>query len=287
MGENALLYSGMAFAYLQMVNIGVEHDEFLTRAEEYAKKALSLDQGFAKAHAMLGWISMWSNPRATNNHFKKAFSISPNDTLVLQGLIAYYVQVAGKIASASKLNERLNQVDPLDFTTKWLNGGIHFYDGDYDNAFSAWRPLYELHSDNPIVQFYYASTMVYLDQRDSACSIIDQSARATPNNAFTKLGLLLKCAIMNDKDEAFKEMTPEFRKTCSRDCTFSHHLAGIFSLLEEKDEALSWLDNAFDRGFINWPLIAGKDLWLKNVSDEKRFKKLMDRVRNEWENFEV
>jgi adenylate cyclase len=63
-GENALLYSGMAFAYLQMVNIGAEHDEFLSKAEDYARKAISLDPELAKAHATLGWVSMWSNPRA-------------------------------------------------------------------------------------------------------------------------------------------------------------------------------------------------------------------------------
>ena len=208
---------------------------------------------------------MWSNPREANKHFKNALSINPNDVFVLSGTIVYYVQIIGKIAQASKLNERLNKIDPFGITTKWLNGGIHFYNGDYENAFSGWRPLYEMHSDSPIVQFYYASAMVYLDQRESACSIIEQGVRTNPNNAFTKLGLMLKYAIMKDKNDAFREMTPEFRDTCNRDCTFSHHLAGIFSILDEKDEALGWLENAYSRGFINWPLLAEKDLWLENI----------------------
>ena len=286
-GENALLYSGMAFAYLQMVNIGAKHDEFLAKAEDYARKAISLDPELAKAHATLGWVSMWSNPRAANQHLKRAYSISPNDQMVLQGVLIYYVQETGKISEASKLNERLNRVDPLDWGTKWLNGGIHFYNGDYDNALSEWRLLYETNSYIPIVPFYYASTMVYLGQLDSACNIINLSARIEPNNAFTKLGQLLKCAIMKNKVEAFKLMTPDFRKTCIRDCTFSHHVAGIFSLLGEKDEALDWLENAFDHFFINWPLLAEKDLWLENIRGEERFKNLMKRVKYEWDIFEV
>jgi TolB-like protein len=286
-GENALLYSGMAYAFLQLVNIGAEHEDCLFKAEDYAKKAISLDQGSVKAHAALGWISMWSNPRETNKHFKKALSINPNDVFGLSGTIAYYVQIIGKITQAFKLNERLNQIDPLDFATKWLNGGIHFYNGDYENALSGWRPLYEMHSNIPIVQFYYASTMVYLDQGESACSIIEQGVMTNPNNAFTKLGLLLKYAIMNDKNEAFSVMTPEFRETCNRDCTFSHHLAGIFSLLNEKDEALFWIENAYNRGFINWPLLSRKDLWLQYIRRENRFTVLMEKVKNEWENFKV
>jgi len=287
MGDNALLYSGMAYAHLQLVNVGVEHEECLARAEEFAKKALALDPGFAKGHAMLGWIAMWSNPRAANDHLKKAFSISPDDTLVLQGFLVYYVQEVGKIAAAARLLERLVQTDPLDFSTQWMQGGIHFYNGEYSLALPPWQKLYDIYPENPIAQFYLAATMVYLGKLDSAFSIIDQSASATPNNAFAKLGLVLKYAKMEDKDKTFLEMTPDFQKTCHRDITFSHHLAGIFSLLGSKEDALDWLQNAIDRGFINYPLLAEKDPWLANIRGEPRFKKLMERVKYEWEHFKV
>ena len=286
MGDNPLLYSGMAYACLQLVNIGVEHDDSLAKGQEYAKKALALDPGFAKGHAMLGWIAMWSDPRAANDHLRKAFSISPEDSLVLQGFLVYYVQEVGKIAAAARLLERLVQVDPLDFGTKWLQGGIHFYSGEYSLALPLWQKLNDIYPENPLARFYLAATMVYLDQLDSAFSMIDQSVSATPDNAFTKLGLMLKYAKMGDKDKTFSEMTPDFQKTCHRDITFSHHLAGIFSILGEKSEALAWLENAFDRGFINWPLLAEKDPWLANIRDEPRFKKLMERVKYEWEHFE-
>jgi non-specific serine/threonine protein kinase len=235
---------------------------------------------------MLGWIAMWKNPRAANDHLKKAFSITPDDTLVLQGFLVYYVQEVGKIASAFRLLERLNHVDPLDFSTKWMRGGIHFYNGEYSLALPAWQKTYDLYPGNPIAQFYLAATMVYLDKLDSAFSIIDQSASATPDNAFAKLGLVLKYAKMGDQDKIFLEMTPDFKKTCRRDITFSHHLAGIFSLLGSKNDALDWLENAVDRGFINYPLLAEKDPWLVNIRGEPRFKKLMKRVKYEWEHFE-
>jgi TolB-like protein/chromate transport protein ChrA/Tfp pilus assembly protein PilF len=286
-GENAFLYTGIAFAYLQLVNVGAEHEECLAQAEEYAKKALAMNPEFGKAHAMLGWIAMWSDPRTANEHLKRASSISPDDTLVLQGSAMYYVMEVGKIAAAARLLERLVQVDPLDFTTKWLQGGIHFYNGEYDLALSRWQKLYDIYPEIPIVQFYLAATMVYLGQVHSAFSLIDQSASATPNNAFTKLGLMLKYATMEDKDKAFLEMTPDFQKTCQRDITFSHHLAGIFSLLGSKKDALDWLQSAIERGFINYPLLAEKDTWLANIRGEERFKKLMERVKYEWEHFEV
>ena len=90
-----------------------------------------------------------------------------------------------------------------------------------------------------------------------------------------------------DSEKAYQEMTPDFRKTCLRDSSYSHHLAGIFALLDEKDEAFTWLENAVDRWFVNYPLLSQKDPWLENIRGEERFKKLMERVKQEWEEFEV
>jgi TolB-like protein len=285
MGENALLYSGLAFAHLQLVNIGAKHEEDLEKAEEFGKKALAIDPEFARAHAVLGWIAMWKNPRQVIHHFKSALSISPDDSFSLQGLACCYIQLKGSIAAAIPVCEKLVRVDPLNMTTQWLQGGIHFYSGEYGHALPPWRRLYDLYPDNPIAQFYYAMTLAYLGQMDQAFPIIDRSASSTPENAFTKQGLMLKYAILKDKGDVFREMTPEFQKTCQRDCTFAHHLAGIYALLGDTKEALDWLDTAVNRGFINYPLLAEKDLFLANIRGEERFKKLLERVKYEWEHF--
>jgi len=76
------------------------------------------------------------------------------------------------------------------------------------------------------------------------------------------------------------------RKTCQRDGGWSYNVADAFAVLDEKKEALDWLENAVNRGFINYPLLAEKDPWLANIRSEERFKKLMERVKYEWEHFE-
>jgi len=63
-------------------------------------------------------------------------------------------------------------------------------------------------------------------------------------------------------------------------------LAGFFALLDEKKEALDWLENAVDRGIKNYPFINRLDPFLANIRGEERFKKLMERVKYEWEHFE-
>jgi hypothetical protein len=57
--------------------------------------------------------------------------------------------------------------------------------------------------------------------------------------------------------------------------------------VDERDEALLWLEHSILGGFINYPILNEKDPFLENIRGEPRFKKLMERVKHEWENFEV
>lgn len=96
----------------------------------------------------------------------------------------------------------------------------------------------------------------------------------------------MKYALLKDKERLFQEMTLDFQKTCKRDAVYSYHVASDLALIGAKEEALDWLENAVNRGFINYPLLAEKDPWLANLHGEPRFKKLMERVKYEWEHFE-
>jgi len=64
-------------------------------------------------------------------------------------------------------------------------------------------------------------------------------------------------------------------------------LAQSFAMVNENEKALHWLEYAVNRGFINYPFFAEYDHTLENIRSEPRFKKLMKRVKKEWENFEV
>ena len=52
-------------------------------------------------------------------------------------------------------------------------------------------------------------------------------------------------------------------------------------------EALDWLENAVNRGFLNYPFLSEYDPFLENIRGERRFKDLMERVKHEWENIDV
>jgi len=284
-GPNPLLYSAMAEAYRQYVNIGVKQEDYLEKAEDYIKKALALDPGSSKANVALGHLTEYGNQQEGIRYFKKALALNPNEPDALRRLALIYLDV-GKPSAALPLMERFKKADPLNPGNHLLQGFSHCYDGQFGLALDSMRKWYQSDPENPVRGFHYALMLAYNKALDEAFSIIDRSAQATPNNAVTKFGLLLKYGLLKDKEKAFQIMTPDFQKTCQRDSEWSYYVVVAFALLDEKKEALDWLENAVNRGFVNYPFIIEYDIFLKNIRGEPRFKKLMERVKYEWEHFE-
>ena len=79
-GDNAQLYSVMAFAYWNLVNIGVKHEDYIISAEEYANKALSLNPDTPLAHVILGYVD-WNHQKMLESlpRFKRALENNPDE----------------------------------------------------------------------------------------------------------------------------------------------------------------------------------------------------------------
>ena len=284
-GPNPLLYSAMANACWQYVNIGAKQDEYLTKAQDYANKALALDPNSSQALSVLAIIFWYRDPHEGLRYFKRALAVNPNDPDALFRLGFLYLFL-GKPSAAAPLYERLRKTDPLNPNAHLTEGAPQFYGGQFALALDSYRKQYESDPHNPNNGFLLFIVLAYNNQVDEALSIIDTSARANPDNAFIKFGLLLKYGLQKDREKAFQIMTPDFRKTCLRDCIWSYYVADAFALLDDKNEALDWLENAVTRGFLNYPFISRHDSFLENIRGEERFKKLMERVKYEWEHFE-
>jgi non-specific serine/threonine protein kinase len=121
---------------------------------------------------------------------------------------------------------------------------------------------------------------------EDAISFIDNNVDTTSKHFFLRVSIFLKKALLGENDVS-ELLTDEFITTAKRDFQYSSVFADIYALLGHKKEALDWLENAVNRGFINYPFLSEYDPFLENVRSEDRFKKLMERVKHEWENFEV
>ena len=81
-------------------------------------------------------------------------------------------------------------------------------------------------------------------------------------------------------------MSPELKAWAEKNINYSLLLADCYSLIDEKEKALDWLEITVKRGNINYPFLNEYDPFLASIRNEPRFKTLMQRAKTDWENFE-
>ena len=286
LGDQALLYTCKGWAFWMLVNMGIKQDDYLSRAKENLDKALSIQPGLARALAIYAWVEFLSCSFTEGIiYLKKAIEIDPNESFALNGLTTAYSFI-GKKEEATKLYVRLEKVDPLNDITLWCKGSIPFYSGNFDTALKGWHDFY---ADNPIPfkTFYYAFAMFYVRDIEEVLDLIEPAINEESQYFPDKLLRIFRYSITKEKEKLLAELDAMTVKTCKRDGTYSQHLAVLLSYSGLKKEALDWLEQAINKGYINYPMIESKDKHLDNIRGEERFKELVKRVKKEWDEIEI
>jgi TolB-like protein len=287
MGDNAELYSGMAAAYFMYANIGVGQEEDLERAEEYAKKALALKPDLATALVHLGALSAYKDyPEGRRDCFRfnsKALSANPSSIAALRAMAIDYAQI-GRPQQAFAYADMFERLDPLNPWRHVVRAVCYEYACQFGPAVEQCRMFYQADSTSPLAQNLYVYALAANGNRNEALAVINRIS--TGRNAITLFCRLLEYGLLNDRERALRVMTPEFQRTCWRDFEWSYNVAEGLSYAGAKREALDWLENAINRGFINYPYIQC-DPAMNTIRGEERFKKLLERAKYEWEHFET
>ena len=94
-------------------------------------------------------------------------------------------------------------------------------------------------------------------------------------------------AFRDQKQEILRFISPDIERWAWSDFGNSLFFAECLAVAGDSGNAMDWLENAVNLGFVNYPFLNEYDSFLNNIRGEKRFKRLMERVKHEWENFEV
>jgi tetratricopeptide (TPR) repeat protein len=287
-GENALLLAGMGYVYFQYANAGLAHEEYFEKAEEYARKALQLDAESAEAHIVLGLTNMILRGDLKKGfyHLKQALARKPDDPHALHWLLVCHIH-AGRVDEAYPLAERLARVDPLTPISAWGTAPVDVFAGRSDVPSEEVTKWFRLEPQNPGALMTCAQALAYCSRYEEARELIRGNVRAGLEDFFTRMTLLLEGALDGDASRFQEIVTEDFEKWARRDLEFSYFLAGIHALAGLKEEALDWLSNAVDRGFINYPFIAEHDPLLESIRGEPRFRDIAARAKHEWEHFDA
>jgi adenylate cyclase len=285
-GENALIYSKKGIAYCILFTVATKPEtDYLEKARFCASRVFDLEPGNSQGHVILGWITFYDgNSKDAVTHIKRAYKADPNDpdTLLLLILGNFYL---GLSEEADQAAFQMGNVDPLNPVYYALLSLCSFTRGDIDNAFKNIRKGYEIYPEIPQVQLYYAYFLTCTERLDEAKLIVDRYISETAGSIFQAMGLLFKSAL--NKTNPGNILNVELENKLKMDVEWTWLIADFYSLMGKTEDAIFWLEHAVSKGFINYPLLYRYDPFLKNIQGEKKFERLMNQVKTEWEKVKV
>ena len=292
-GENALLNKGMAEVYLNYYEYGGEaNEETLLNVEKYANKIIALQPDSADSNYLLGRIERFRGSASkAAKYFKKAYALNPDNTDVLLFLGAVYGIAVGKTSLAEQMFKRLLEIDPFTPFNYAVIGVFQTVAGQLEKALLSFKKMTKLAQEDMFERFLGVYIYAWQKRYDKVYEVVDQmvnqKSQGQMYDLITEWCLFFKYALQGEKLKALDAESKDAKEFIWNDPDIPWMGICNYALINEKEEALHWLEHVIDRGFINYPFLNERIPFLENIRNTPRFKQVMKRVKYEWENFEV
>ena len=235
----------------------------------------------------MGFIDLW-RPIIEDGvkNFKKSLEFDPRNSETLN-MLAYQYAISGKNSLSAPMFRDAFKLDPFNPMIYAFFSAAELYEGRFENSKEFNLKHLQLDPKNPLARVLNSFVLAYNNQPDDAINNIDQLLKDDPQSTFSQLGIFLKHALQGNKDEAIKSVTDSLKTALRDNNLYPLFMADCYSLINEKETAIDWVENSTQWGFINYNYLNQHAPFLENIRGEPKFKKLMKRVKKEWEEFEV
>jgi len=284
-GENALLYATKGVVYYQYVNALIKPPDegYIKKAEECARQVFALESNSAAGHALIGMVHQnQGRPAEAIRSLKTALSIEPTNFYALQETSRVYMCV-GREIEARSTQATLRSVDPLSPLTHSGPCFTQLFFGDNTVAVDEARRLLRYDPEFALARMFLALSLIHNQRFDEAHDVV----KAVPDSIYTHtLFRFLKLALEGKRVEARSCLDPEFLERARNVEWWSWEVAECYAFIDEQDLAIEWLENAFQRGFWNYPYLTKQNTTFRRMDDNPRFQDLLKKVKTAWEQFE-
>jgi TolB-like protein/DNA-binding winged helix-turn-helix (wHTH) protein/Flp pilus assembly protein TadD len=277
----AAAHAGRAFAYLQLGAALVEAvppREILAKARAAALKALELDGASSEAYEDLGWIAHaydWDWEGA-ERAFRRAIELNPSYPPPYMWL-SQNLNIAGRHQEALALIRKAQQLDPLSPHIQWSLAETSMLAGAVEQAAEQCEKGLNLYPD-----FWPLHTLlgeIYLRQGkyERALASLERGVETSNRHPHALAVLGSAYALTGHRPESLN-LLAELMKLSHRRYLSPANIARVYASLGENEQALMWLEKAYnDRS--SW--MTRIQLWgpaLGNLRADPRFQDLLRRM---------
>jgi TolB-like protein len=274
----ALAYSGLADCYLSMATYGMfPSEEGFSKAKEAAKKALAIDDTLAEAHtslAHLTWLHEW-NWADGEREFMRAIDLDPNYPTAHQWYATYLSSMARHEEAIAEIT-RAQELDPLSITIGLDVARTFYFARQYDRSIEQclrafemdpsfyrigdWMELaYEQKGFFDKALEAHLKALAARGARPETMAVLKEAYAVSGWKGFWRKRLELMEA------EAGKRPLPTFAQ------------ARIYARLGDNDQALRWLQKAYDK-HSDYLVLLKVDPLFDSLCSDPRFAELMRKI---------
>ena len=284
-GENALLLATRGLVSWYYLNFSIRPEErYLDEAASFATRALDQDPEAFLGIYLRGLVAAKRGYiEEAVRDIRRACALNTGDAAATLELMRYLF-TAGHYSDA--VTEDAQRMDPLNPLVWTQTSYARAQSGRFAESEEAARRAMGLTDPGNPVRAYIAFALAAIGHRDEAIIVLEEVSAALGATPYGSLSAFFARALQGDAEGAIGHVTPLLEKSAHWVEYLAWMLADGYALIGRRDEALRWLKEAVNRGFINYPFLTG-DAFLASIRGDAEYQALMQQVHQRWQAFDA
>jgi eukaryotic-like serine/threonine-protein kinase len=273
----ALAYVGLADSYVVLGG-----NQFLTPSEAFPKakraalKALELDNALAEAHTSLAVVLQrewdWAGEE---REFQRALELNPGYSTA-HHWYSYFLTMMGRHEEAIAEARRATELDPLSLIINANLGAVLHYAGRSDEAIRLELRTVDLEPNFYIAHQFLGQAYTKAGMFDKAIAELERARALSGNNPMPLAQLGAVYGFSGRKAHAEKVLK-ELRELSKRGYVSPFLLAAVYVGLGEREQAINWLEKAYEERDSLLPWIKVSPIF-DSLRSDPRFQDLLRRM---------
>ena len=274
----SLAFSGLADCYTQLGDYGyLPPAEARSEAKKASSRALDVDDTIAEAHASRAYPTLlydWDWP-AAEREFKRAIELNP-DYATAHQLYAEFLTAMGRMEEAIQEIERAQNLEPLSLIVNTVVGWVFYRARRFVPAMEHCLKTLELNPDFALAHHLLGWVYDLESRYEEAVAEARKAVRLSGQSTLMTGSLGYACATSGKIEEAEK-ILDGLKKRSLNAYVPPYDIALVYLGLGQKDEALAWLEKAYEERY-GWLVYLKADPIWDGLRSEPGYKSLVKRI---------
>jgi TolB-like protein/Tfp pilus assembly protein PilF len=270
----ALGHAGLAYHYYQQADGTIPSLEAMTRAEEAAQTALSLDPSLVDARVTLAAVRFFRDwdAKAAIDEFERALSLDRRSAYAHR-LYGFSLVFMGRFDAGLAALRVAEELDPKSLENAMFVAPAHYWARQYEEAARVIRGAIERDPEFWLAQVILGRIHEVQGDFESAIALYER-AHAIDDSSPESLGDLGRALARAGKKARARKVLAELQERARNEHVPAFTFVGVYDALGDRDLAFAALQAAIDERswFVTWLKV---DPLLDPLRDDPRFEKLV------------